>query len=238
MFRRSCGLFPSRGIKEAMRELPQTPSGRQQQLRRRCSFHHFATLWIKHFSSWSIDQDVFREPSINQTDSFTHSETVTRVPPGGLIEFQCCWPVSSLRLACVNTDRSFGHLCTSEESRWAKLFSSLSCHIILSSNTFWRWQMRPQNPDLALRSWAPELRSERTGLVNQGSRVQIWLGSILGGRGFIYGLQWTVVAEIPQENSQGALKLHNPNTEMMNMSSLHPDWRCAEWRLCILQHAC
>lgn len=155
MFRRSCGLVPSRGIKGAMQEWSQMPSGRRKQLRKSCSFHHFATFWITNFSSWSINQDVFRGSRSRRSDWLFHCETVIRVLPGGLMEFHCCWPVSALKLACVNTDRSFGHLCTSKESRWAKLFSSLSCHIILSLNVFWRWQMRPQKLHLNTHSWAP-----------------------------------------------------------------------------------
>lgn len=68
MFRWSCGLFPSRGIKGAMQELSQTPSGMRQQLRRRCSFYHFATFWTINFSSWSINQDVFRESWSHRSD--------------------------------------------------------------------------------------------------------------------------------------------------------------------------
>lgn len=142
MFRQSCGLFLSRGIKGAMQELSQMPSGRRQQLRRRCSFHHFATFWIINFCSCSINQNVFRESRSHSSDWLFHSDTLMHVPPGGLTEFHCYWLGSSLKLACVKTDRSLGHLCTSEESRWAKLFSSLSCHIILASNVLWQWQMR------------------------------------------------------------------------------------------------
>lgn len=103
MFPRRRGLFPSRGIKAAMQELSQTPSGRRQQLRRKTLHSSLCYFFENQIPAAGLSINVFSKSldHIDQTDSLTvrRWRVLRQVL---LMEFHRRWPGSSVKLACVN----------------------------------------------------------------------------------------------------------------------------------------